>query len=102
MCSRENCWVFLSGSETTEMIVSDWFENLDSMCSLILCFFFLSYEVGYSLFICNMPSEDDSVFILQLFLRMTLNIAVESTLQKADVWLQVSPNNLFTLNIHAN
>lgn len=63
---------------------------------------FLSYEVGYSLFICNMPSADDSVFILQLFLRMTLNIAVESILQKADVWLQVSPNNLFTLNIHAN
>lgn len=49
-----------------------------------------------------MPSADDSVFILQLFLKMTLNIAVESTLQKADMWLQVSPNNLFTLNIHAN
>lgn len=49
-----------------------------------------------------MPSADDSVFILQLFLRMTLNIAVESTLQKADMWLQVSPNNLFTLNTHAN
>lgn len=61
----------------------DWFENLDLIRSLILCFFF-SYEIGYSVFICDMPSADDSVFILQLFLRMTLNIAVESKLQKAD------------------